>query len=146
VKRFVNGVEVELAAGTAEVTQTSDRLMVRSADGTHSAVAVRIGDTVHVSYRGQIYSVEKARRVRAGRGAGDGEMRAPMPGLIVDILVAEGDSVSKGDKILVLEAMKTQQAFNSPFDGTVVKVTVTKGQQVAERDLLAMVAPVEEPS
>ena len=146
MKRFVNGVEVELVAGTAEVTQTSDRLMVRSADGTHSAVAVRIGDTVHVSYRGQTYAVEKARRVRAGRGAGDGEMRAPMPGLIVDILVAEGDVVSKGDKILVLEAMKTQQAFNAPFDGTVEKLAVTKGQQVSERDLLAVIAATEEAS
>lgn len=144
MKRFVNGVEVELTPGSAEVTALSDRLMVRTADGSHSAVAVRSGDVVHVSYRGHTYVVEKARRVRSGRGAGDGEMRAPMPGLIVDVLVSEGASISKGDKVLVLEAMKTQQAFHSPFDGTVATLGVQKGQQVSEGDILALIEPLEE--
>lgn len=63
-----------------------------------------------------------------------------MPGQIVDILAAEGDTVTKGDKILVLEAMKTQQAFTAPFDGIVQKIAVQKGDQVGDGDLLALVS------
>jgi 3-methylcrotonyl-CoA carboxylase alpha subunit len=66
-------------------------------------------------------------------------MRAPMPGQIVDVLVSEGAKVAKGDKVLVLEAMKTQQAFLAPFDGVVEKLPVKKGEQVADGQLLALV-------
>lgn len=66
-------------------------------------------------------------------------MRAPMSGLIVDVLVADGVEVHKGQKLLVLEAMKTQQPFAAPFDGKVTKVLVQKGQQVAEGAILVVV-------
>ena len=69
-------------------------------------------------------------------------MHAPMPGLIVDVLAAEGDAVKKGQKILVLEAMKTQQPFASPFDGILKKLFVAKGTQVVEGALLAVVEEV----
>jgi 3-methylcrotonyl-CoA carboxylase alpha subunit len=143
LKRFVNGEDVELDEGAASVRPASDRLMVKTPQGTFSAVAIRQGDKVLISYKGRQFTVEKARpRTRAGAGAGSGELRAPMPGQIVDVLSAEGESVSKGDKVLVLEAMKTQQAFVAPFDGVVTKVLVSKGQQVAEGDIMAV---VEEP-
>ena len=143
MKRFVNSEEVELQTSGAEITPLSDRLMVRTDEGSHSAVAVREGDTVFVSYKGQTYTVEKVRRTRGARGEGNGEMRAPMPGLIVDVLAKVGDAVVKGDKVLVLEAMKTQQAFVAPFDGTVTGISVRKGDQVADGDLLAVVSPKE---
>lgn len=138
MKRFVNGEEVELTTGKAEVTQTSDRLLVRSVNGTHSATAVRLGDTVMVSYRGQVYEVTKGGRTRAG-AAQSGEIKAPMPGSIVEVYVEAGDEVRKGDRLLVLEAMKTQQPFNAPFDGKIVKVEVVKGQQVNDGALLVTV-------
>ncbi|ALD20026.1 biotin/lipoyl-containing protein [Hymenobacter sp. DG25A] len=62
------------------------------------------------------------------------ELKAPMPGLIVDIRVAPGQTVQKGDPLLVLEAMKMENILKSPGDGVVsaIKVTlrdnVTKGQ------------------
>lgn len=67
-----------------------------------------------------------------------------MPGVIVDVLVAEGDTVTKGQKLLVLEAMKTQQPFTAPFDGKVTKLPITKGQQVIDGATLAVVE-VSEP-
>lgn len=66
-----------------------------------------------------------------------------MPGQIVDVLVSEGDTVVKGQKILVLEAMKTQQPFNAPLDGVVAKLNATKGTQVVSDELLAVVEPME---
>lgn len=144
MKRFVNGREVDLSeAAEVEVQQMPDRLMVRTSEGSHSAVVVRSGDTAQVSYRGRIYTVEKASRVRAGKGAGSGEITAPMPGQVVDVLVEEGQSVSKGDKLVVLEAMKTQQAFTAPFNGRVSKAPAQKGEQVAEGQLLVLVEAVD---
>ena len=143
MKRFVNGVEVELGdAEGVEVVRLSDRLLVRSPDGSFSAVAVRQGDTVHVSYRGQTYRMEKAgARARAGKSHGTGEIHSPMPGQIADVMTTEGASVTAGTKLLVLEAMKTQQTFTAPFDGVVEKLPVVKGQQVRDGDLLALVSP-----
>jgi len=139
MKRFVNGVEANLEPSGAEVTPLSDRLAVRTGDGMHTAVAIRQGETIHVSYKGNTYTVEKATRVKSARGAGDGELRAPMPGLIVDVLLGEGVEVAKGDKILVLEAMKTQQAFTAPFDGVLTCIRVSKGEQVVDGQVLAVV-------
>jgi 3-methylcrotonyl-CoA carboxylase alpha subunit len=140
MKRFVDGEEVDLDPSAARISRLPDRLIVHSEEGAYSAVAVRVGDKVQVSYKGHVYLVESAKpRARGAGAAGSGELRAPMPGQIVDVLVSEGASVTKGQKILVLEAMKTQQPFTAPFDGTVEKLSVTKGQQVGDGEVLAVI-------
>jgi len=144
LKRFVNGDEVELSEGTTEVSSVGDRLIVRTPDGAYSAVAVRTGDSVLVSYRGRQYKVE--RKNVPGSGAGgvaSGDLRAPMPGLIVDVRVAVGDSVTKGQVLVVLEAMKTQQPFAASFDGVVKTLGVAKGDQVNDGTLLVSVVANE---
>jgi 3-methylcrotonyl-CoA carboxylase alpha subunit len=147
MKVFVNGVETDLQPSGAEISRLSDRLVVKTTAGSATAVAIRSGDAVLVSYRGQQYRIERKRpRASAQSGAATGELRAPMPGQIVDVLQKEGAEVRKGDKVLVLEAMKTQQAFVAPFDGTLVKVGVTKGEQVLDGALLAVIQPAEKPS
>jgi len=144
MKRFVNGDEVELNSEGVEVIRGGDRLMLRTAEGTFSAVAVQDGDAVLVSYRGRQYRVErKAARSRSAAGISSGEVRAPMPGQIVDVRVEAGAVVKKGDVLLVLEAMKTQQPFAAPFDGTVSRLEVGKGDQVADGALLALVVATE---
>ncbi|HSI71656.1 MAG TPA: biotin/lipoyl-containing protein [Fimbriimonas sp.] len=144
MKRFVNGEEVELADSGADISRLADRLMVRTDAGTSSAVAVRDGDAVLVSYRGQQYRVEKkAARARHHGAASSGELRAPMPGLIVDVRVEKGQLVEKGDTVLVLEAMKTQQPFTAPFSGVVKELNVAKGDQVNDGQLLALVEAPE---
>lgn len=142
MKRFVNGVEVELEADPSIEIETKDGLLfVRGPDGSNTAAAVRSGDAVLVSYRGSQYRLEKgSARARSAR-AGSGEIHAPMPGRIADVLVKEGDAVKLGQKLLVLEAMKTQQAQVAPFDGMVERVTVQKGAQVEEGMLLVAVKP-----
>lgn len=141
MKKFVNGVEAELSIGIP-VTRTEDRLMVRTANGIRSAVAVRSGDTVTVSFQGSVYEITKGGRPKQA-GAQSGDLKAPMPGAIVDVLVSEGQSVTKGERLLVLEAMKTQQPFLAPFDGVVAKVLVAKGDQVADGALLVQVSPAK---
>jgi biotin carboxyl carrier protein len=145
LRRYINGEEVELDPNAARISKLPDRMIVHTDEGSYSAVAVRTGDKVQVSYKGHIYTVESAKpRARAGAAAGNGELRAPMPGLIVDVLVQAGEAVKKGQKVLVLEAMKTQQPFTAPFDGTVEKINVAKGKQVGDGDLLAVLKPTPE--
>lgn len=64
---------------------------------------------------------------------------APMPGRIISVDVAEGDKVAKGQKLLVLEAMKMEQAMLAPFAGVVAELKAVAGAQVAEGTLLVRV-------
>ncbi|MDD4413888.1 MAG: biotin/lipoyl-binding protein [Oscillospiraceae bacterium] len=68
--------------------------------------------------------------------AGTEELNSPMPGTIVNILVKPGDNVSKGDVILVLEAMKMENEIMSPRDAVVAGVHVNKGESVDSGKLL----------
>ncbi len=65
-----------------------------------------------------------------------GQVGAPLPGLVTIVAVKEGQAVKKGDRLLVLEAMKMQSTVYSPVDGSVTKLTAHAGQQVEAKDLL----------
>jgi len=70
--------------------------------------------------------------------ASDGSLRAPMPGKIVATPVKAGDAVTKGQPVVVLEAMKMEHALTAPFDG-VVESVASLGDQVVEAAVLAVV-------
>ncbi len=72
--------------------------------------------------------------------SGDGRVRAPIPGLVSRLLVAEGEVVEAGQPLLVLEAMKMENEIRAPRAGTVVEIAVTPGQTVAGREFLAEIA------
>lgn len=64
------------------------------------------------------------------------EIKAPMPGLVIDVPVKAGDAVKEGDSLLVLEAMKMENALTSPRDGIVKTVAVAIGDTVDKEQLL----------
>lgn len=65
----------------------------------------------------------------AAAGAGE-KVAAPMPGTIVSVNVSDGQSVKKGDVLVVLEAMKMENEIKAPSDGTITSVAVSKGESV----------------
>ncbi|QTN20762.1 ATP-grasp domain-containing protein [Brevundimonas sp. AJA228-03] len=75
----------------------------------------------------------------AGGTASDGSLRAPMPGKIVATPAKAGDVVTKGQPVIVLEAMKMEHALNAPFDGVVGEVAFAVGDQVGADAVLAVV-------
>jgi 3-methylcrotonyl-CoA carboxylase alpha subunit len=69
--------------------------------------------------------------------AGDGRIVAPMPGRVVSVHVAEGDAVARGQRLMVLEAMKMEHALAAPFDGVVDHLAARTGDQVTEGAVMA---------
>src|SRR5690606_28090224 len=74
--------------------------------------------------------------------SGQGLLLAPMHGRLADICVVEGDSVKKGDRLAVLEAMKMQHELTAEIDGRILRVGAVKGAQIAARDLILEIAPL----
>ena len=75
----------------------------------------------------------------ASEDGGAGGIVAPMPGAVKEVMVAEGQTVSQGDTLLILEAMKMEHRLTAPFDGTVVTLNAVAGGQVADGTLLAQI-------
>ena len=71
-----------------------------------------------------------------GRGAEQSAVTAPMPGTVIRVLVAEGDSVRPRQPLVVLEAMKMETPLVSPYEGVVRRLHVSEGDQVAGGTLL----------
>jgi biotin carboxyl carrier protein len=98
-----------------------------------------------VLIRGRLYPVtvedEREKRLRSAAGGGVAEtgefhLRAPMPGLVVAILVTEGQAIKKGQVLLILESMKMQNELKSPRDGSVGRVRVKAGETVEQKQTL----------
>jgi len=64
------------------------------------------------------------------------EVKAPLPGNIMQVFVKEGDEVKKGDKLLMYEAMKMENTLTAEKEGTVKKIRVTPGSSVLQGDIL----------
>ena len=87
-------------------------------------------DLTHAHVKGQI-------------NAHSGTLKAPMDGAIVDVLVSEGATVSQGQLLLVLEAMKMEHPLKAGIDGVIRRLHVTQGDQVKNRQVLLEVAPLD---
>ena len=68
----------------------------------------------------------------AGGSAKGEEVKSPLPGIIIDVRVNVGDVVKKGQTVVMLEAMKMENAINAPVDGKIVDIKVNRGDSVLE--------------
>ena len=124
-------VEVEVA-GQAYLVEVDD-----SAPRARDAVVA--GERL-LFLDGEAWPFETPRADHAGGGAVyDGTIVAPMPGKVIAVEVAEGATVSRGQKLLVLEAMKMEQAMLAPFDGVIAELKANVGAQVSEGAILVRI-------
>ncbi|WJT00526.1 ATP-grasp domain-containing protein (plasmid) [Novosphingobium humi] len=99
---------------------------------------------VLLSEHGQSWEVRPYRAAATGAAAaGDGAVLAPMPGTIIAVHVAPGQSVSKGQKLVTLEAMKMEHGLTAPFDGVVADMPFAQGAQVREGMVLVRITAGE---
>jgi 3-methylcrotonyl-CoA carboxylase alpha subunit len=97
-------------------------------------------------YEGQAYEFSLAARGSINGGSASGSVPAPMPGKITAVDVAPGDKVTKGQRLLTMEAMKMEHALTAPFNGVVAELNVSAGDQVQVDAVLARIEAVEQPS
>jgi 3-methylcrotonyl-CoA carboxylase alpha subunit len=104
-------------------------------------IATAAGEAVLVFSAGQAFAftLPGAGGGAGGAAASDGALLSPMPGRVIAVEVAEGDRVSKGQKLLTLEAMKMEHSLVAPFDGVVAELAAAQGAQVTEGTMLVRV-------
>lgn len=111
----------------------------------------RAAGLVKLRMDGKLYTVrvedERARLVQAlgldkARGGVVPELKAPMPGLVLNVLVKVGDVVRRNDALLVLEAMKMENLIKAPGDAVVTQVHAVQGKAVEKGQLLLSFGPV----
>ena len=114
----------------------------------HVFCAVVDRDQVFIQYNGWSfqYEVADARNLGVGAGADEaqGKIQLQMPGVVVRILVNEGDLVKAGDPVIVVEAMKMENEFKAPKDGVVTSIPVQEGQAVESGTVLMLLEDAED--
>ena len=144
-----SGFAVRLGDRTLQVEGTLGRSMRVRIDGRPVEASVRRdGLDLLVELRGGAYRFRprdpRAPKLARRGGNADrlrGELHAPMPGLVVEVLVEQGDPVEAGQPVIVVEAMKMQNALTAPIRGRVSVVTAAKGASVETGALLLAIVP-----
>jgi len=149
--------EIEINAED-QITVNGERLSIdfRSVSGqpiyslivngqSHEAYVQPTEAGLEVLLQGQLHIVEvedeRQRKLRESSGgpvlhSGEYNLRAPMPGMIVAVPVVEGQAVTKGQDLIILESMKMQNELKAPRDGTVGRVRVRTGDRVEHKQVL----------
>jgi biotin carboxyl carrier protein len=125
-----------LQVGELVFTALSSGLGLWRLDGSSSSARVWVAGPAEapwIFFDGRVYRPEVApagRTARRPRHDGSGSLSAPMPATVRDVLVSVGQRVSRGDILIVLEAMKMELPLRAPADGTILDVRCTPGELV----------------
>ena len=120
--------------------------VVEAVAGACEATGVLVHDHLVLFEDGNAFEFCLASRGSGHHHAHDGDIIAPMPGKVIAVDVTQGDTVTAGQRLMVLEAMKMEHALTAPFDGTVTELSVSAGSQVQVEAVLAVVEANPPPS
>ena len=125
------------------VSSTLDQVVLADDGVDHSFAVSRYGDDVYVdSARGPVHLVALPRFPEPGSAVAQGSLVAPMPGNVIRLGAQVGDTVTAGQPLIWLEAMKMEHTITAPSDGVLTELNVDAGQQV---EVGAVLARVEAP-
>jgi len=99
---------------------------------------------IWINYNGWTYTlpsrgIHRLKKSAAKKQASDGDLLSPMPGQVQKLNVKQGDSVTEGQTLCVVEAMKMEHSLKAPFNGKVENVSCSEGDSVSLGDLLLLV-------
>lgn len=149
----IRTVAVEREGDCFQVTVGEASYEVRAQRPEHGRLNLQVGDRrlrAHVAHdglrryvamAGQTWMLERPQPQQRGRGGatgrpGAGSLEAAMPGLVLDVLVAEGDQVEQGQPLVLLSAMKMELRIAAPAAGRVTKIHCQPGQVVERGQVL----------
>lgn len=113
---------------TAEIVNSNFNNKTYTVKVNNTEYNVTIGNALDELIKNMGFEIGAAKKVN--------EIKAPMPGLILDIQVAIGQEVKEDDTLLILEAMKMENSLASPRDGIIKSISVNKGEAVDKNELL----------
>jgi 3-methylcrotonyl-CoA carboxylase alpha subunit len=147
VRETGGGFEVTLAGGTfrfALAEEAPGVFVFREGQRALRFHLARQGTAAHLFWEGNVYELTEEREgARPTRRHDGGALEAPMPGRVVAVRVEPGQRVKRGEELLVVEAMKMENALRAPRDGIVGAVHVTVGEMVAPGRALAEIEAEE---
>lgn len=142
---FVDGEPITVDLRQSGVTQLYSLLLD---DASFEMLVEETAQSHDVTLRGEQFRVqiedERTRRLNAGRQGpaapqGDYAVRAPIPGMIVKVLVQDGDEIIEDQPLIILEAMKMENEIRAVRSGVVRKVEVAAGQSVEQEAVLIVI-------
>jgi biotin carboxyl carrier protein len=141
-KFTINGNEydteiVSIEDNIAEIVVNGTTYSVEIEQKLQSVKTPKLMRSVAVPSTDSHPSVSKTASPSAPKGTGS--IKSPLPGVILDIYVREGDSVKIGQKLLMLEAMKMENNINADKEGRVASIKISKGDNVMEGDILIVI-------
>jgi 3-methylcrotonyl-CoA carboxylase alpha subunit len=120
-----------------EVQTGTERQMIVVDKTSRSLRFARIGAETIVFKRGDAFAFNEPQSLASSAGASaDGALRAPMPGKIIAVQIADGAAVVKGQALVTMEAMKMEHTLTAPFDGLAAGLVYKVGDQVTEGTVL----------
>ena len=136
----INGAEykcaVEEAAGKTKVTVNGKVYEVETGAAPKAAPKAEAPKAAPAPAAAP--AAPKAEPKPAAAPAGGVQVKSPLPGSVIKVLVSEGQAVKKGETLLTLESMKMENAIMAEADGTVKQIAVVAGQTVMQDDLLVV--------
>lgn len=126
-------VSVDGRSSTLDVHEvTPGRFRLLEGERVETFECVRDGEVIHLFWRGVAYTLqEESEARRSVQRHAPGGLEAPMPGKVIKVSVAPGQLVARGAEILVIEAMKMENALRAPRDGRVKSVATRVGETVS---------------
>ena len=148
VRNSDDSINVTLPNGTvvqAQMKQLEDGLSAITIGIRTINVAIqRTKDTVHICYNGKVFHFARgSNAIKSVAKQSNGEIVAPMTGVLTSVMVTQGQTVSAFQPLAVMEAMKVIATLESPFEGTVHSIQAKAGDQVSHGQLIVVVKPAE---
>jgi len=119
-----------LIGASVEADQRPDRIWIERDGECRLAHIALVGDSWWVHIDGTIVVVDRLEPGVSSAAESSGALVAPMPGKVLEVHIAPGQSVRQGDTLLVLEAMKMEHRIEASADGSIIAVHFQEGAQV----------------
>jgi len=132
-------------AGYQRISDNYLHLTVNGRQVNAFVAATPAGKAITVNGRTWLFEDETARSTRARRGTQGGPQKVspPMPAVVTKILIATGETVERGQGLLVVSAMKMDTTLTAPFDGVVTRINCAEGDKVTPKQVLVDIDAVK---